>query len=75
MYSTIDPTRLILSDMTGCEPEYGFQSLGFEGIDLVSMTVGDMRVEGATVGLGTAEVKSISYKQRIHRLGFSNRQV
>ena len=75
MYSTIDPARLILSDMTGCEPEYGFQSLGFEGIDLVSMTVGDMRVEGATVGLGTAEVKSISYKQRIHRLGFGNRQV
>ena len=70
MYSTIDPTRLILSDMTGCEPEYGFQSF-----DLVSMTVGDMRVEGATVGLGTAEVKSISYKQRIHRLEFSNRQV
>ena len=34
-----------------------------------------MRVEGATVGLGTAEVKSISYKQRIHRLEFSNRQV
>ena len=39
------------------------------------ITVADMRVEGATVGLGTAEVKSISYKQRIHRLGFSNRQV